>query len=110
LFYNLNPILPGALHLRGGYSYGMVHIYRGLKVLVDLTKIVKAVTYRDQTGNRDLTGFLNNNELFNRVITNEPYMGMSIKILHGFIQRNDTGFSKLVSLIITQVFGTVKEK
>jgi DNA-binding NarL/FixJ family response regulator len=37
-------------------------------------------------------------------------MGMSIKILHGFVQRNDNSFYKLVSLIITQVFWAVNNK
>jgi hypothetical protein len=43
---------------------------------------MEAVANRDNTVYLGLAGFLDNNKLFNRFITNEPYMGMSIKILH----------------------------
>jgi hypothetical protein len=47
---------------------------------------VEAVTDRYQPGNLGLAGFLNNNKLFNRVINNEPYMGVSIEVLHDYVQ------------------------
>ena len=43
---------------------------------------METVTNRDYPVYRGLFRLLNYNELFNGVITNEPDMGMSIKILH----------------------------
>jgi len=60
----------------------MIDICGGFKVIVNPDKIVEAIAYGNETGNRSLSGFLYNNELLNRVIANEPYMGVSIKILH----------------------------
>jgi hypothetical protein len=86
--YNFLPVPAGILDFRGTYPNGMVHIGGRFEILIDPAKIMKTVTDRDYTVNGSLAGLLNNNELLNRVITNEPYVGVSIKILHGFIQRN----------------------
>jgi hypothetical protein len=91
LFNYLRPVPAGILDLRRGNTYGMVHIRGGFEVIIDLHKIMKAVTYRHKSPNRSLAGFLDNNELLDRVLTNEPYMGVSIKILHGLVQRNGIG-------------------
>jgi hypothetical protein len=64
----------------------MVHIGRGFQVLVDRRKVVETVANRHQAGNLGLTSFLNNNKLLYRVIYYEPYMGVSIEILHDFVQ------------------------
>jgi hypothetical protein len=67
----------------------MVHVGRGLEVIVYLDKVVETIANRNEPGNGSLAGLLNNYELLNRVITNEPYMGVSIKILHGLSIRYD---------------------
>jgi hypothetical protein len=82
LFNGLNPIPAGGLYFGRGHPYRMVHVGRRLQIIVYSGKIVKTVTNGDNTVYLNLTGFLNNNKLLNRVIANEPYMGMSIKILH----------------------------
>jgi hypothetical protein len=50
---------------------------------------VKAIAYRNEPCDRSLAGFLNNDELLDRVFANKPYMGMSIKVLHGLVQRDE---------------------
>jgi hypothetical protein len=71
---------------------------------------MKAIAYRNEPQNGSLAGFLNNYNLLNRVIANEPYMGVSIKILHGLIQKGCNQIvSKLDTLTITQIFFAVNE-
>jgi hypothetical protein len=60
----------------------MVYIGGGFKVFVHCGKVVERITDRYQPGNLGLAGFLNNYKLFYRVIYYEPYMGVSIEILH----------------------------
>jgi hypothetical protein len=118
LFYGLGPFFSGVLHLRGADPHGMIHVGRGFEVFVDLRKVMKAVANRNDPGNGSLTGFLNNYELLNRVIANEPYMGVSIKILHGLSKRNDldvfqTGYSLLYPIFISlsiEIVLTIFEK
>jgi len=56
---------------------------------------VETIANRDNPVHGSLTGFLNDNELLNGVFNNEPQMGVSIKILHRFIQKVRDKFSKL---------------
>jgi hypothetical protein len=60
----------------------MVYMGGGFKVLVDGGKVPETVTNRYQPGYLSLPGFLDYYELLDRVINYEPYMGVSIKILH----------------------------
>jgi hypothetical protein len=110
LFYGLRPIPAGILHLRRGNPHRVVYMGGGFKVFIYHHKIMETIAYRNKPGDGRLPGLLNNNELFNRVITNEPYMGVSIKILHGLVQKNrDQTFSKLDTLTITQLTAAVNE-
>jgi hypothetical protein len=103
LFDNLDPIPSGVLHLRRADPNRVIHISRGLQVLVNRYKVMKAIAYRHEPGDRSLTGFLNYDELLNRVITNKPYMSVSIKILHGFVHKEmilefvQTGYTQSIA-------------
>jgi hypothetical protein len=72
---------------------------------------VKAVTNGHNPGNLSLASFLDDNELLNRVIHNQTHMGVSIKILHGLVQKKRFVFyPKLDILIITYLFVGVNEE
>jgi hypothetical protein len=43
LFYDLNPVFAGVLHLRRGYANGMVNSRGGFEIFVNLHKVNEAV-------------------------------------------------------------------
>ena len=48
---------------------------------------MEAVANADDTGNPCQSCFLNDAQLFNRIIIGKPDVGMSIKKLHGFLPK-----------------------
>jgi hypothetical protein len=74
----------------------MVHIGGGFEVVIYRGEIMKAIADGYNPGYLGLTGFLDDNELLNRVFHNQTHMGMSIKILHGLVHKEKNVFySKL---------------
>jgi hypothetical protein len=62
----------------------MVHIGGGLEILMDDKKIVQVVADGNDGFDIGLPGFLRDDELFDRVLVNQPDVSVSIKKLHGF--------------------------
>jgi hypothetical protein len=88
----------------------MVHISGGFEVVIHRGEIMKAIADGYNPGYLGLTGFLDDNELLNRVFHNQTHMGMSIKILHGLVHKEKNVFySKLDILMITQLLPGVNK-
>jgi hypothetical protein len=89
----------------------MVHIGGRFEVVIYRSEIMKAIANGYNPGYLRLTGLLNDNELLNRVFHNQTHMGMSIKILHGLVQKEKYIFySKLDFLRITHLISEVNVK
>ena len=81
-FYRADPVLAGVLHLGRRNPHRVMDMLRRLEVVVDLAEVHEAVADADQPGYTGLFGLLANHELFDRVIVDEPDVGVSVEIPH----------------------------